>query len=107
MPYADPDTNLFVLTKQPWEESPFDMDFSGRLRDGDSLSSIASVTVTNMGKVTASADAVAANEVVSGSIAQVTLSAGDDGENYKITIRAITTSGAKVEGDGMLYVRDL
>lgn len=106
MPYTDPETDLFVLTKQPWEELRYDMDFSGQMRDGDDLSSVSTVVVTNMGEVVGSDDVTASGETVSGDIAQVKLSGGTDLENYKITIRAITTDGDKIEGDGMLYVRE-
>ena len=106
MPYTDPDTDLFVLTKQPWDELRYDMDFSGQMRDGDDLASVSAVVVTNMGKAAGSSDVTATDEVVSGDIAQVTLSGGTDLENYKITVRAITTDGYKIEGDGMLYVRE-
>lgn len=106
MSYTDPDTDLFVLTKQPWEELRYDMDFSGQMRDGDDLSSVSAVVITNMGQVVGSGDVTSSGEVVSGDIAQVKLSGGTDLENYKITIRAITTDGDKIEGDGMLYVRE-
>lgn len=106
MPYTDPDTDLFVLTKQPWEELRYDMDFSDQMREGDDLASVSAVVVTNMEQVVSSSDVTSSGGVVSGDIAQVKLSGGTHLENYKITIQAITTDGDKIEGDGMLYVRE-
>lgn len=103
---TDPDTGLLVLTKQPWEDLVFDMEFKRRLRAGVTLASIDSVVVTNQGKVAGSSDVTDSGPAVSGTRAQVTFTGGTDGENYKITVRAITSAGKKVEGDGMLYVRD-
>lgn len=105
---TDPVTGLEILTKQPWENILFDMQLSDRMRSGDTITSVDSVSFTNMGQIAGSTDIALGSPVHdSGTLAQVRIDAGQDGENYRVTFRVLTTGGDSIEGDGMLYVRDL
>ncbi len=102
----DADTGLEVVVKQPWEDLVVDMDLTNRMRAGDSISSVDAVVFVNQGKVPGSGDITLSSGTFSGTIAQVRVSGGQDQENYKLSYRCNTTLGDKIEGDGMLYVRD-
>lgn len=106
MAQYDPETSLLVIVKQPWEDLLVDMDLSGRMRESDAIASVDSVAFVNQGKVISSTDITLGANAFSGGIVQVRVTEGQDLENYKISFRCTTTLGDKVEGDGMLYVRD-
>lgn len=103
----DNDTGLQVLTKQPNESRLYDMNFGGKMRAGDTLSSIVLSAFVNMGNVAGSTGITLGVAAISGNVVQVRVAAGQDLENYKITHRVTTSpSGDTLEGDGLLYVRD-
>lgn len=102
----DPDNGLDVEIKQPWEYFPLDMQLASRIRTGDEISLVDEVIIENQGKVTGSIDIALGQKSYSGTIAQVEVSGGTDGENYKITYRCTTLAGDRVEADGMIWVRD-
>ena len=105
MSYIDPDTGLLVLTKQPYEERVLEIDLVDVLASGDTVASVtslaAAVVSPGVGAVTIT------SPVASGTKVQGKYTGGTDTENYRITLRVATTNGDKVEGDAMLYVRDL
>lgn len=95
-----------VLNKQPAEDKLFDFDFSGKMRDGDSITSVGSVTQEKLGLVSNSADLTLGSTAQSGQTGQVRISGGTDGEQYKIEMVVTTTDGDTLEGEGILTVRD-
>lgn len=95
-----------TLTKQSYEERVFQFDFSGKMAAGATLSSVVSVTVSNQGYVTGSSAVSASAQSVSGTYLQAIYSGGTSGELYKITAKAIDSSGQKLELDGFLRVQD-
>lgn len=106
MSYTDPVTGLDVLVKQPWEDRLYDIPFDQELRAGDTISTVTSVTQANQGKVAASGDLSIGTGATDGSAVQVRISAGTVGEHYKITARAVTTLGDRIEVDVMMYLGD-
>ena len=103
----DNETGLIVLRKQPSESRLYDMSFDGKMRDGDTISSVISSWFTNMGKVTGSTDITLGTASISGDLVQIRVEAGQDLENYKITHKITTApSGDILEGDGLLLVRE-
>lgn len=97
---------LQTLVKQSYEERIFQFDFSGKMADGATLSSVVSCVSANQGFVTGSGDITVAATSVSGVYLQAIFSGGTSGELYKITAKAIDSNGQKLEADGFLRVQD-
>ena len=93
--------------KQPYEELPRYVDFVDRIATGDTIASC-TITAVDESGVDATATIVP-NGASAYSVAKVyyTLKGGTDGETYKVTFRAVSTAGAKVEEDLMVDVRQL
>jgi len=94
-----------ILIKTTEEEATFEMKFAGKLPEGDSLSSIVSVTVTlhtdgGTGAVTAS------GEVISGSSVFARYTGGDTKMQYLVKITALTTNGDTLVNYGIIKVKD-
>jgi hypothetical protein len=104
MPYVDPDYGLPVLNKQPGESVRFNLPAGDRMRTGDTIASVDSVTAAAVdagsGTVTVS------GEVADGTDVQATYAGGTDGEKYKVEATITTTGGDTIEVDAMLYVND-
>lgn len=102
-----PDT----LDKQPQEDRLFDMDFSPRLSTGESLTGTPTMTQElvdqNDGSLSATTDLTIGTPTVSGQIAQVRISAGIDGNLYKVTFLATTDFANTVEAEGYLLVQNI
>jgi len=102
----DFNTGLPVLLKQPGETRKLRMDFASLLI-GASIVSVDSVAQESQGQVPASDDVTLGTATFDGSYVLVPVSGGTDGERYKITVIVTDSDGNVLEGDGMLYVRDL
>ena len=105
MGFIDPKTDLGVLFKQPYEEIRLTMPCTPRMRDGDTVSNVDDVTVSNITN-NGTGTVVAADQQTDGSSIQCTYSGGADKEDYKVTIKFTTTGGDKLEVDGLLKVRE-
>ena len=97
---------LQTLVKQSYEERIFQFDFSGKMEAGATLSSVVSCTSANQGFVSGSGDITIAAPSVSGVFLQALFSGGTSGELYKVTAKAIDSTGQKLEADGYLRVQD-
>ena len=100
---------IFYLEKpkQPYEELPRYVDFVDRIAAADTIASCTITAADSAGTdVTAT---IVPDGATSYSAAKVyyVLKAGVDGTSYKVTFRAISTAGAKVEEDLMFDVRQL
>jgi hypothetical protein len=91
-----------ILTKQPSESRLYDIDFTPLLATGDTVSAIASTTVS---PVTVPPLSVAAGSVATPKT-QHRISAGLDGTLYKITEVVTTADGDTLETDVRLRVED-
>ena len=87
------------LTKQPAENRLFDFDFAGKMRTGETISTVVSVVAAPSG-LTVGATAF------SGQVAQVRLSGGTDQTEYILTCKVTTSAGNTLELDGLLWVED-
>lgn len=94
MPYELP-----TLEKQPTESLLYDMDFVGRLEDGETLTAVSAVTGSPSGLTIGTAS-------YSGTRAQFRISGGTSGTTYKITVTVTTSASNTLEGEGNLFVRD-
>jgi hypothetical protein len=87
---------LSRLFKQPAEDRLFDFDFSGKMRTGETVATV-SVTATPSGLTIGST-------AFSGQIAQVRISGGMTGTDYKMTCTVTTNQSNTLELDGWLRV---
>ena len=95
MPY-----DLPTLEKQPSESLLYDMDFVGRLDDGETITAVSSVTASPADELTIGTASY------SGTRAQFRISGGTAGVTYKITVVITTSASNTREGEGNLFVRD-
>ena len=102
----DFNTGLPVLVKQPNESRMYRIDFSNLLV-GASLSSITSVISVKQDVVGGSTNVDISSQALDGDSVQFRIANGTAEENYKLTAIVVDTAGNTLEGDGMLYVRDL
>jgi len=102
-----PDT----LDKQPQEDRLFDMDFSPRLADAESLTGTPTVTEETVdqddGSLSSSSDLTFGTATVSAQVAQVRISGGLADILYKVTFLANTDFANIVEAEGFLLVQDI
>ena len=107
-PLVDLETGLEVLIKQPSETRIYDLKFDDVLPSGATISQINQVKAEPRGNVVNSDTLnVGSPTGVGTTSVQMTISGGKDGEDYKITAVIVDSSGNTLEGEGMLYVRDL
>jgi hypothetical protein len=105
-PTHDPATGLRVLVKQPAESRAYRMNFSD-LMHYDALTSVMSVVSERQGVLPGSNELAIGAPSIIGPRVIFNLSGGTDGENYKVTAVVQDGGGNILEGEGMLYVRDL
>lgn len=90
--------SIQTLEKQPSESRLYDFDFSSNMSVSETISSVDVLTSTPTGLTVGSS-------VVSGQLVQVRLSAGTDGQVYKLTCRITTSLSNILELDGQLRVK--
>ena len=99
-------TGLQVLHKQPAENRLYRMDFSNLL-EGSLLVAVDSLIAEKQNKVSGSADVIISEVHVHDAWVEFRVTGGTAGEDYKLTALARDGDGNVLEGEGMLYVRDL
>ena len=87
------------IEKQPDEVLNIAFDFSGAV-NSDTTISVNDVVVS-------SAEIAVANVVVEGQTVKMTLSGGETGQRYKVTVLVDTSDGETIEADGKIKVKDL
>lgn len=97
---------LQTLTKQSYEERIFQFDFSGKMETTATVATVVSVTSENLGFVSGSSSISIAAASASGQLVQAMFSGGTSGERYKVTAKAVDSTGQKLELDGFLRVQD-
>lgn len=96
-----------LLSKQPWEELTYGMDFSDALGSGRTVSSVVSVEAQSS-RPGGLDDLNITNPTVDGdSKVAFKVAGGSDGEVYPIRARIQDSNGNKLEGDGVLKVREI
>jgi len=91
--------------KQPDEREYIAIDFVNRLSDNETLSSV-SVKCYDSDGNDVSSDMVE-SPTVSGTQVKVWIKDGTDGENYYLKVLATTSTGAILEGDLLIVVREI
>ena len=90
------------LTKQASEVRTYSMDFSNLMASAETIASITSVTSELRGGGTS--DLTLASETISGQTITVIISNGTKAHTYRVEIIIVTSSGAVLEGDGLLKI---
>jgi hypothetical protein len=96
-----PTTAPQVLVKQPSEENEYSMLFDALLSSSETISSVISATADQTG-LTISDETID----VTGKIVTVKIVGGTDKFTYRIEILVLTNLNHKVQGDGILKIRD-
>ena len=96
--------NLGTRTKQTWEEIDYVFQYGNALGD-DTISTVTALAETSLG-ADATATVVTSANIVDTDVV-VRLKAGTNGETYKVTSRATTSSGQKFEDEFYLVVADI
>ena len=91
--------------KQPYDRKDYDVGGSDWLTDGDAF---ASATVASVECLTTPADAALVVDlpIVSSPWIKIWTDAGTNAQKYKITVRAVTTAGRKIEFEIVITVKD-
>lgn len=98
------DTVLSILKKTSTEHPTFEMPFEGKLDEGDSISVVLGITITNYigaGTVTAGTSAI-----IGGSV-YARYSGGNDGSSYLVKVKIQTISGDTLELYGLLVIENV
>lgn len=92
--------------KQPFEELPEYMDFVDRLAAGDTVAScpITGYDVATGADVTA--QIVTGPTSISGAKVYYVRKGGESGKTYKLSFRAVSAAGAKIEEDLIFPVKE-
>jgi len=88
-----------TLQKYPSELRTFSFAFSAfsEIVSGDTIASIDSITASPTGLTLGS-------QSISGSTVRVVISGGTEGATYTVNCLVTTSSGAKIEGQGLLFI---
>lgn len=96
-----------VLTKQPNEAVFFTFNFGAVIDAGDTVASIASMTISNCNVVSGSSLATIGSNAYEGRQAQTKVTGGTAGESYRLTCRVTDSVGQTHELDGIVEVIEL
>ena len=97
-----------TFDKQPSEDYPIDLDWTGRLPPGKTLSSVAaSAKRTDTGADATTLVLGSASPTVSGAKAAVRVKSGTHGIDYQITLKSTFSDGSVLEDDWLMRVREL
>lgn len=100
-------TQLTTLEKQSYEKRLFEFDLSGLMDAAATISTVVSVVSVNQNLVGGSSNVTISGEVASGQSVKAFFEGGTSQELYKITCKAVDSTGQNLEWDGFLAVRDV
>jgi hypothetical protein len=95
-----------IWTKQVWEERLLEFDATDSLATGDTVASISGIAVYE-GTVDKSLTMISGAPSLIGNKAYARIIAGEDGHNYFVRVRLVTTNGDKIEDDLKILVRNI
>ena len=93
-----------VLEKQPSEKRQFTVNLANLMVTGETIASITSVTSELIGGGTT--DLVITGSAISGQTVIMWIASGTHNNRYRIEVIVVTSTGAIIEGDGILKVSD-
>lgn len=97
---------LQTVEKQVAEVVVMQFDFAADMAEGETISTVSSVTPVNQGEVGGSSNVSCGSNTASGQIAQTLVSGGTNLELYKITCIVTTSAGQTLETEGFMRVRN-
>lgn len=86
---------MLSFKKQAYESFTIEADFSSNMEEGETVSEITAVAITNKGEEAAVVNSAAPK----GQAATARVSEGEPGASYIITFKAVTSNGNKWELD--------
>ena len=92
--------------KQPSERDYLAIDFSKRLSEADTLSEITECKCFEEDTGDDKTSEMIESPVIAGNFVKFWRQAGADGKNYQLTIKVLTATGAKLEADLLIVVRE-
>ncbi len=95
------------LCKQPSEKLKFQMAFANRLDTSETISSITSITSETTSQATSDLSITESGIEANGTDITLWIASGTADESYRVEIQVLTNAGQEMEGDGILYVRDI
>jgi hypothetical protein len=90
--------------KQPYEQYPVAVEFSGKLPTGTTISSMDVAVTLNGVDVTST---VIDESYLDSTRAVIVVKGGEDKKDYKFTIQILLSDGSKLEEDLIMGVREL
>ena len=97
-------SDLEQLSKLVGESILYDMDFTKRLKSGETISSVTSVTSVNQNRVESSSNITISGQVLASPIVQFRIADGTAGECYKIVVEIVTSDSNTRIGEGLFLV---
>lgn len=103
---TDLTSGLRYVVKRPAEHKTYTVDLVDIMPTGRTIVSVDSVTITAVGNLDSSTDPLTSGTPSSsGTQVSLKLDAGDDGEDYEITIHVTDDIGDEPDDDFMVKVR--
>jgi len=103
-------TLLDRFIKQPGEVKKYQIDYSGWLSTGQTVTNVlTTVTVLNpaTGDVGEPTMTIGTNQIVGGNIYEYYVSSGTDGKRYKVTFTASSSDSQTIESEVEFKVNDI
>lgn len=95
-------SSSIVIKKKAGEKLAVGMDFGSWMQEGETISTINSVTVDQCGSP---ADPTFTNQVISGTNVNFFVEGGEAGNRYTVIVNITTSSDEILIGDGQLVVQ--
>ena len=92
--------------KQPSERDYLGIDFSLRLATADTLASITECKCYEVESGDDKTSEMIESPVIDGNYVKFWRQGGTDEKNYQLTLKVLTTAGAKLEADLLIIVRE-
>ena len=102
--YPVENRSKLLIIKQPSEVRQLTMNFASILSDGETISSIVSVTHEKTGGETS--DLTVYNEVKTDTVVAFWVSGGTNFVTYLVEITVTTSIGQTLQGDGLISIRN-
>lgn len=103
---VDETSGLRYVVKRPAENKTYTADFVDIIPQGRTIATVDTLTITAVGNVTPDVDSLTAGTpAASGTQVSAKFDAGDDGEDYEVTIHVTDDAGDEHDEDYMIKVR--
>lgn len=99
---------MATITKTPFEQFAYALDFSAKLENGETLATASVTAKTFLGGTDTTAEVIASNPApaISGTTVVFTVTGGQVGEKHLIEVEVTTSAGSKYEGGVHLEITE-